>query len=340
MMNTTSRIPYVLLLLVMLMAAVPVSAITLTPVTSFSSAPSIVNGDPVYIHGIATGHPQQGLQVWVLGNNYATISTISTNADNSYDYEMTSAQTRTLSPGQYFVLIQHPMMNGVFDIYCDPSTGSVINRQLGTGMSLFQLTGGGSLQTPAGANALLDAIASQDIDDTFATASFIVNLPTAIISPIGNHVVGDKFTVSGSTNLAVGNTMMVEITSSSFKPTSKSQSAEFSGVSGQVTVVPGTGALNRWSFPVDASTFKPDECIVKISGTTIDVSASTLFNIYAAPLTTVATPTPVITVPTSLPETTTAVPTALPTTKKSPVPVLVILGAVCLVAIVGIGDRK
>ncbi len=339
-MHITSRIPYVLLLLVMLVAAVPVSAITLTPGTSFSSAPSIANGDPVYIHGIATGHPQQGLQVWVLGNNYATISTISTNADKSYEYEMTSAQTRTLSPGQYFVLIQHPMMNGVFDIYYNPSTGSVINRQLGTGMSLFQFTGGGSLQTPAGANALLDAIASQNIDDTFATASFIVNPPTAIISPIGNHVVGDKFTVSGSTNLAVGNTMMVEITSSSFKPTSKSQSAEFSGASGQVTVVPGTGALNRWSFPVDASTFKPDEYIVKISGTTIDVSATTLFNIHAAPLTTVATPTPVITVPASLPVVPTAVPTAVPTTKKSPVPVFVILGVIGLVTVMMITGRK
>ncbi|MEI8330532.1 MAG: hypothetical protein WCF90_02595 [Methanomicrobiales archaeon] len=338
MIHVTSRIPYVLLLLVMLVATAPVSAITLTPGNSFSGVPSIANGDPVYIHGIATGHPQQGLQIWLFGNNYAKITTVSTNADNTYEYELTSADTLTLSPGQYFVLIQHPMMNGVFDVYYDPGTGSVINRQLGSGMSIFQLTGGGSLQTTAGANALMDAISSQNIDG--ATVSFIVNPPTAIISPVGDHRVGDPFTVSGSTNLAVGDTMVVEITSSSFKPTSKSQSAEFSGASGMVTVVPGTGALNRWSFPVDASTFKPDKYIVKMSGTTIDISASTLFNIYAVPLTTAAVPTPVITLQTSIPVVTTGIPTTIPTTKKSPVPVFVILGAVGLVAIVMIADRK
>ena len=46
-----------------------------------------------------------------------------------------------LHPVRYFVLVQHPMMNAEFDIYYDSSTGRVINRQLGTGTSIFQLTG-------------------------------------------------------------------------------------------------------------------------------------------------------------------------------------------------------
>ena len=58
------------------------------------------------------------------------ISTVYTNADNTYEYELKPADTQSLAPGQYFVLVQHPMMNGVFDIYYDGSTGSVINRQL------------------------------------------------------------------------------------------------------------------------------------------------------------------------------------------------------------------
>ena len=43
-------------------------------------------------------------------------------------YELKSVDTQTLAPGQYFVLVQHPMMNAEFDIYYDSSTGSVINR--------------------------------------------------------------------------------------------------------------------------------------------------------------------------------------------------------------------
>jgi len=302
MIQPAVRIPVIICLIALLFVIPPAAAIILSPGNSFSSAPSIANGDPVYIRGIATGHPSNGLQVWLFGNNYMKISTISTNADNSYEYELKPADTRTLSPGQYFVLVQHPMMNGQFDITYNSATGSVINRQLGTGTSIFQLTGSGSLQTPAGANALMNAIASQNRDDTFATASFVVNPPTAFIDPVGDRVVGDKFMVSGSTNIAVGDTLMVEITSSSFKPTSKTQGAEFSGATGTVTVVPGTGSLNRWSFPVDASTFRPDEYIVKVSGMTIDVTGSTLFNIVPAqPATPVpaATTVPVITAETT-----------------------------------------
>ena len=137
-----------------------------------------------------------------------------------------------LHPVRYFVLVQHPMMNGIFDIYYDRSTGSVVNRQLGTGTSIFQLTGTGSLQKPDGANALMRAISSQNLDDTFATTSFIIGNPSAFIHPIGNHATGDRFTITGSTNLAAGNNLNVEITSSSFKPTQKVQSGEFSGSCG------------------------------------------------------------------------------------------------------------
>ena len=225
MIQPPLRISLFLLLLCVLLVLSPVNAISLSPGNSFSGAQTIANGDPVYIHGIATGHPSNGLQVWLFGNNYVKITTVSTNADNSYEYELKPADTRSLAPGQYFVLIQHPMMNGEFDIYYDAGTGSVINRQLGTGFSIFQLTGAGSLQSPAGANALMQAINSQNIDDTFASTSFIVGPPTAFINPVGDHAVGEQFIISGSTNLAAGDKLMVEVTSSSFKPTYKSQSA-------------------------------------------------------------------------------------------------------------------
>jgi len=329
-----------IMLVCVLLALSPAAAVSLSPGSSFSGAASIANGDPVYIHGIATGHPQNGLQVWLFGNNYMKISTVSTNADNSYEYELKPADTRALAPGQYYVLIQHPMMNGQFDIYYNAATGEVVNRQLGTGMSIFQLTGSGSLQTPAGANALMQAISSQNVDDTFAATSFIINPSTAFIDPVGTHAVGEQFTITGSTNLAVGDNLLVEVTSSSFKPTSKSQSAEFSGASGVVKVQPGSGVLNRWSFPVDASTFKPDEYIVKVSGITIDVTGSTLFNIVEKLPVTTAIPAPVVTELTTAPVTTTIpATTPLPTTTKAALPITVLIGAIGL-AIIAATVRK
>ena len=275
----------------------PAAAITLSP--GDTRTPSIASGDPVIVNGIATGHPQNGLQVWLVGTNYAKTGSVSVNADNSFSYELKPADTRNLAPGQYMVIIQHPMMNGEFDIIYNPATGEVINRQLGAGMSIFQLTGPGSLQTPNAGLALMQAISSQNIDDTFTSVSFLVSPPNAFIDPPGDHVVGDRFTVGGSTNLAVGDNLMVEITSSSFGPTQKGEASQFSGVSGMVQVVPGTNGYNRWSFDVDTAAFRPDEYILKVSGITVDVTGSTTFNIVEKVPTTPATATTTATVPAS-----------------------------------------
>jgi len=314
-------------------------AVTLASQNSQSSTTVIANGDPVYIHGIATGHPQNGLQVWLIGNNYLKVSTISVDADNTYTYELTSADTRTLASGQYFVVIQHPMMNGQFDIIYDPATGKVTNRILGGGMTIFQMSGAGSLQGPNSASALVQASSSQDIDDTFVTYSFFISSPTALINPIGDHTVGDNFTISGSTNLAVGDNLMVEITSASFKPTSKTQDNAFSGAAGMVKVVPGSGGYNRWSFDADTSAFSPDEYIVTVNGIDAHATGSTTFNVLPGKVTTPDTPqVPIVITPPATPVTPmTPVPPATTPTQKSPLPI--VTGIVALVIMFVIRKR-
>jgi hypothetical protein len=321
-----------------------VAAITLTPGASSGSTPTIAKGDPVYINGIATGQPQNGLRVWLVGYNHVKIDSVSVNNDNTYSYELKPADTANLATGQYLVIIQHPMMNGKFDITYDASSGTVINQQLGSGTAIFQLTGPGSLQSPDAGYSLMQAINNQNIDDSFATASFIVNDPQALINPVGDHAVGDRFTIGGSTNLAAGDNLMVEISSSSFKPTEKVQSGEFSGTSGEVQVMQGTNGYNQWSLDVDASAFKPDEYIVRVSGITLDVTDSATFNIVERLPTTIATPvvttaSPVITAPsTAVP---TMTPTLLPTTKNAPVfPGIIVAGLVLSLVLLHAGRRN
>jgi len=54
----------------------PAAAITLSPGETRSSTPTIANGDPVIVNGIATGHPQNGLQAWLVGTNYVKIGSV------------------------------------------------------------------------------------------------------------------------------------------------------------------------------------------------------------------------------------------------------------------------
>jgi inhibitor of cysteine peptidase len=54
------------------------------------------------------------------------------------------------------------------------------------------------------------------------------------INPISDKVVGDKFSITGTTNLPADAEMLIQVYSASFKPTQKSQSGEFSGATGTV----------------------------------------------------------------------------------------------------------
>jgi len=311
--------------------ALPAGAVNLEASGSASSnTVTIANGDSVFIHGIATGQPQNGLQLWIISHNYLKVTTLPVNDDDTYEYELRSADTQNLASGQYFFLVQHPMMNGQFDIVYDRASGRIINKQLGEGgMTIFTISGSGSLQGPDSAQALVNAIDSQNIDDTFATYSFYISPPTVLINSIGEHSVGDKFTISGSTNLAAGDELMVDITSSSFGPTTKAQSGEFSGISQAVNVVQGSGSNNRWSYDVDTTAFKPDEYIVKVSAITQDATASTSFSITER--TGLPPTTAMVTMPaTTAVPTTTLPPLTVTTTTRAPVPCWIAIGALAV----------
>jgi hypothetical protein len=260
-----------------MIAIAPVTALVIVAGEPQPTLHTIAQGDPVFIRGIATGHPPPGLQIWLIGNNYARVTTIPVQVDNSFEYELRPADSQNPAAGQYFVLIQHPMMNGQFDISYNAGTGQVINKQLNGGMVIFTLTGPASLQSSDAAAALIRAVNDQNIDDTFSSVSFFVDAPKALIDPIGEHYVGEKFALSGTTNLAANDDILFEVYSSSFVPTKKGQAGEFSGTTGKVEIQQGQGINNRWSFDIDASGFKPDEYIVRVSAVQQDVTSTATF---------------------------------------------------------------
>ena len=311
-------------------------------VSAAVSSSTVAQGDPIRIIGTAEGDPQQGVAIWVLGKNYNNRHTQSINSDSSFVYEVKGSDTENLATGQYFIVVQHPMQNTVFDI--DVVGDNVINRELGTnGLTIFKLNGAGSLQGSDAANALIEAIGSPNIDDTYTKFQFIVETPYIYVTPIGDKHIGDKFTINSETNLAIDDQVLIEVYSSSFKPTQKSQSGEFSGSTGTVKVTKGEGnnGLNALKFEVDTATFRADEYLVKETAIVQDATGTSLFNILDAGVvpkgtaTPVATPIVVTVVPTPAPKVPEPTPvgtvntTAKPTTQASP-------GFASLYALVGL----
>ncbi|PKL58599.1 MAG: PGF-CTERM sorting domain-containing protein, partial [Methanomicrobiales archaeon HGW-Methanomicrobiales-5] len=298
-------------------------------VSATASQSTVAQGDKIFITGTAEGNPT-GVKIWILGKNYPTDATgvkdETVNTDASFSYEVTQQTTKTLYPGQYFVVVQHPMQNNVFDVrpVVEGTKTYVKNMQLNTagvstGTNVFTLLGAGSLQGSDAAEALVQGINDPNVDDTYTKLQFLVEVPVIRIDPIGDKHVGDKFTITAATNLAVDDEILVQVYSSSFKPTQKSQSGEFSGATGTVKVAKGDSGMNKISFDVDSSTFKPDEYIVTEEAILQVATGTALFNVLegaaptAAPTVVVTTAAPVTAVPTTI---ATAVPTPIPTTKS------------------------
>jgi len=307
-------------------------------VSATASQSTVAKGDKLILTGTAEGQPSSGVAIWIMGKNFALRDTTTVETDSSFEYEVTSETTSSLYSGQYFVVVQHPMQNDQFDIDADgplPSGSATVwvyNAILNDADTpIFKIQGSGSLQGSDAAEALVQAINDPNVDDTYTKLQFLIEEPVINIVPIGDKHVGDKFTIRALTNLAVDDEILVEVYSSSFKPTQKSQSGEFSGATGTVKVTKGDSGMNTILFDVDASTFKPDEYIVSEAAVIQEITGTALFNVLegAAP-TAVPTPVPTTAAPTTVatPVPTTVKPTPTPT--KSP-------GYGALIALIGLG---
>jgi len=317
-------------------------------ISATASQSTVAKGDRIYITGTAEGDPSS-VQIWILGKNKYIKATESVNSDASFKYEVRQEVTANLYSGQYFVVAQHPMQNNRFDIDTVDVVGAglneldtvndlwVYNKQLKDNKGsdytrIFKLGGSGSLQGSDAAEALVQGINDANVDDTYTKLQFLVEEPVIRVDPIGDKHVGDKFTITAQTNLAVDDEILVQVYSSSFKPTQKSQSGEFSGATGTVKVTKGDSGMNKISFDVDSSTFKPDEYIVTEGAVIQEATGTALFNVLETTVTPV--PTTVVAVQTTV---ATPVPTTIATAVPTPVPTTKSPGYGALIALIGLG---
>ncbi len=126
-------------------------------------------------------------------------------------------------------------------------------------------------------------------EDTFGTTSLILreSLSNMTVSPSpgtgsslfitvdtpGTRHFGERFTITGTTNLPEGTDIIVELTPSFTSdhtlivdPKTGLMGGEFSGMMGGVPIVRGTGGINLWSLLVETANLRP---------TKYDINAST-----------------------------------------------------------------
>ena len=255
-------------------------------VTADTSSATVAKGDDLYITGNAEDNPTAGVAIWIFGKNCASYAIETVEENGAFDYKF--GNTENLAAGQYFVIVQHPMNNSHFDLapqagnpapgqaalvrpildaeFADPDTGNL--------PPIFILEGTGSLQGSDAATALISAINSAEIDDTYCELSFMVEDPWIIIDTIGDRYVSAPFTITGTTNLAVGDTLIVEVTSLSSLASSSSGTA--------IIAANDTNGVNTWQFAVDPTSYTPDDYIISVENSKTGETATQTFTILEA----------------------------------------------------------
>lgn len=227
-------------------------SLTLTEPTLTAVMPhsSYLPGDEILITGTATGSPNQGLYVWILGDNFVYTATETVSADGTFDWAFNSSY---LGEGQYTAFVQHPMYNDQFDIALqmnNPTSGQmaiirpvldarVMDPLTGNYPPRFIIYGPGSLKYPDTADALESELSTPVIDDSYVRQDFLIGAPWITIDAIADQYIGDTISLSGSTNLPAGTVITI---SGGIAPTNTSI------VYGNATVSDGGGFNNTWTY--------------------------------------------------------------------------------------------
>ena len=284
-----------------------------------SAVPSgtvVAKGDKLYIRGTAEGDPST-LMLYIFGPNKYVRDTITVEDDGTYEKKLDIGSE--WSSNQYFVVIEHPMYNGVIDVNeVDYSTYKTLEiKNFGANQSevglqgSFVVEGTNKLQGSNAADALTKMIDSANIDDIYTKLTFTVAEPWIKIENPGDQAVDSTFTISGTTNLAADDQLLVEVVSSSFNAVDKTSTSTTSGISVTTKVVAGEGTDNVWSVEVDTTNWKLDEYTIKVQGIEVDVTTTTNFNVVEK---VEVTPTATATATGTTTATATATATATPAT--------------------------
>ena len=238
---------------------------------------TIVKGERIVISGSAEGVGNQEVLIWIFGESFSSVDKVYTNPDASYLYEIPPIITKKLNPGQYFAIIQHPMMNNEFDIYFDAKKEFVLTNFPQKDTILFPLVGEGSYHGFDAIKILIEALNNPTIDDIYTKLSFLVEPPFIRFDQIDDKRRGKKFVVNASTNLSVDENIYIEVyhsISSSDSPLIPPGWVMFKGT---IRVIRGDAGLNKITFEIDTTGYISDEYTIKASAMDVDINAVTFF---------------------------------------------------------------
>ena len=220
-----------------------------------------------------TAYSAEYVYLYVFGTNFFTAQVVATDDDETFEFKIPKGTTKKMAPGTYFYLIQHPMNDGKFNVWEGNSASAKQDLLAGTGAAAdifyYAPTGGSAVVafdvyergTNYAAQALLEEIAGQNIDDIFVQGTFEVEAQKLTINPIPAEVAqGSALAVSGTTNSGEGVEVIVNVLAGTFGATIKGdENAAVFLTQKAITNEDGT-----WEAAIDTSKLEVGNYIVTV----------------------------------------------------------------------------
>ena len=122
-----------------------------------------------------------------------------------------------------------------------------------------------------------------------ATSSQNSSVPLWVgIDPICDHKIGDKFTITGTTNLNESEEILVSVIPEWWMDVRKRNQCGIDRLPhalGTIRIVLGENGINKWIFSVDTTLFPSQPYVVDVDGINAQVFAHTSFNVTGTPST-------------------------------------------------------
>ena len=243
------------------------------PFISLTSAPEVVvkGTDAEFI---GTAEATNKVYFYVFGTNFFAADLVDGKDEwdgNKFTFTLEEEDTDKMATGQYFVVVQHPMYDTFFNIAPELDvngnvTGAILldttaNAVAGTASELFDVF---DRQTANAAQALCDALDSQNIDDMYVKYAFILagKDESFTVNEIPTEVVkGDKIVISGTATAYADEYVTVEMISTAFAAVPK----ETVGSASFITLSTKVAEDGTWEVTFDTSDLNVDEYSVKVA---------------------------------------------------------------------------
>jgi len=276
------------ILAILYITVATVSAVPLYDSITLSS-PTIEPGQPWMLNGSAPGY--QDIQVWIFGSGNVEFFTKRVERNGSYSLIFTPERTRTMIPGRYWVVLQFPNEQEIYDVQVNNGWVTDVKKPTSQQQLFSVIPGTESPVNPFAYATLIRALDDPSVNDTYADIFLSVTQPLLAeqsrekepltIHPVDDHTVGDRFVIEGTTNISAGGEILIQIMPSTFTPGPKIPERMQDGTTGIVHIMDGDNGENTWSFPVDTAHWLPEEYLVSVTPIKENVTAATTFRLYS-----------------------------------------------------------